>query len=99
MFIAVSCKSFSLDMSSQIATEVKTFSNQHKLPRLPIPSLEESTRKYLNSLRPLLSSENLAQTERHVKDFIKPGGLGQILQQRLIDVDRISPHNWLNDTW
>src|ERR1043165_3756991 len=78
---------------------VKTFSNQHKLPKLPIPSLEESTTRYLNSLRPLLSSEKLANTERHVKDFIKPGGLGQILQQRLIDIDRISPHNWLDDTW
>ncbi|GBB93575.1 hypothetical protein RclHR1_00220009 [Rhizophagus clarus] len=78
---------------------IKTFSNQHRLPKLPIPSLEESTKRYLNSLRPLLSSEELARIEQHVKDFIRPGGLGQVLQQRLIDVDRISPHNWLDDTW
>ncbi len=79
--------------------EINTFSNQHRLPRLPIPSLEGSTTKYLNSLRPLLSPEELARTEQHIKDFIKPGGLGQTLQQRLIDIDRIAPHNWLDDTW
>ncbi|PKY40473.1 acyltransferase ChoActase/COT/CPT [Rhizophagus irregularis] len=79
--------------------EFKTFSNQHRLPRLPIPSLEESTTRYLNSLRPLLSSEELARIKQHVKDFIRPGGIGQILQQRLIDVDRISPYNWLDDAW
>ncbi|RIA95026.1 acyltransferase ChoActase/COT/CPT [Glomus cerebriforme] len=82
-----------------MSSQIKTFSNQHQLPRLPIPSLEESTTKYLNSLRPLLSSKELARIEQHVRDFIKPEGLGQILQQRLMDVDRISPHNWLDDTW
>ncbi|CAG8534714.1 7753_t:CDS:2, partial [Funneliformis caledonium] len=83
-------------MSNQV---IKTFSNQYKLPRLPIPSLEESTTKYLNSLKPLLSSEEFEYTKQHVKDFIKPGGLGQKLHQRLIDIDRISPYNWLDDTW
>ncbi|CAI2168437.1 20542_t:CDS:2 [Funneliformis geosporum] len=83
-------------MSNQV---IKTFSNQHKLPRLPIPSLEESTTRYLNSLKPLLSSKEFECTKQHIKDFIKPGGLGQRLHQRLIDIDRISPHNWLDDTW
>ncbi|CAG8718472.1 5291_t:CDS:2, partial [Dentiscutata erythropus] len=77
----------------------KTFSNQSRLPKLPVPTLEETTTKYLHSLRPLLSDKDFAKNEAHIKDFLKPNGLGRILQQRLIDIDRISPNNWLDDTW
>ncbi|CAG8509740.1 1973_t:CDS:10 [Racocetra persica] len=77
----------------------KTFSNQSRIPRLPVPTLEETTTKYLHSLRPLLSAKDLARNEAHIKDFIKPNGLGRVLQQRLIDIDRISPNNWLDDNW
>ncbi|KAF0377754.1 acyltransferase ChoActase/COT/CPT [Gigaspora margarita] len=85
-------------MVSQVNRD-KTFSNQSRLPKLPVPTLEETTTKYLHSLRPLLSDEDFARNEAHIKDFLKPNGLGRILQQRLIDIDRISPNNWLDDTW
>ncbi|CAG8533512.1 7335_t:CDS:2 [Cetraspora pellucida] len=77
----------------------KTLSNQSRLPKLPVPTLEDTTTKYLRSLRPLLSAKDLARNEAHIKDFLKPNGLGRVLQQRLIDIDRISPNNWLDDTW
>ncbi|CAG8739221.1 12807_t:CDS:2, partial [Acaulospora morrowiae] len=86
-------------MASQRIPEYKTFSNQHKLPKLPVPSLEETIAKYLKSLRPLLSDADFARNESYAKDFLRPNGLGQLLQQRLLDVDRIAPHNWLDDTW
>jgi len=86
-------------MSNQGSKNLKTFTYQHSLPRLPIPSLEETTTKYLRSLRPLLSKKELAVVEEQVKDFIKPNGLGNLLQQRLIDIDHIVPDNWLDDTW
>ncbi|CAG8659635.1 7441_t:CDS:2, partial [Acaulospora morrowiae] len=86
-------------MASQRIPEHKTFSNQHKLPKLPVPSLEETIAKYLKSLRPLLSDADFARNESYAKDFLKPNGLGKVLQQRLLDVDRIAPHNWLDDTW
>jgi carnitine O-acetyltransferase len=76
----------------------KTFSNQSKLPRLPIPSLEETLARYLRSLEPLCSPSDLSRTSSYIADFLKPNGLGRFLQQRLIDLDRTSPHNWLNDS-
>ncbi|CAJ0649699.1 6747_t:CDS:10 [Entrophospora sp. SA101] len=86
-------------MSNQGSKNLKTFTYQDSLPRLPIPSLEETTTKYLRSLRPLISKQELAVVEEQVKDFIKPNGLGNLLQQRLIDIDNIAPDNWLDDTW
>ena len=74
-------------MSKQKNMEnVKTFAYQNSLPKLPIPSLEETTSKYLRSLRPLLSEKELTVVEEQIKDFIKPSGLGNLLQQRLIDI-------------
>ncbi|KAF8924500.1 acyltransferase ChoActase/COT/CPT [Dissophora ornata] len=76
-----------------------TLSLQHSLPKLPIPTLDESLAKYLRSIEPLATPEELERNKALAKDFLKPGGLGQTLQQRLLDVDRAAPNNWLDDTW
>ena len=76
----------------------KTYSLQHTLPRLPVPSLKESCAIYLHSLKPLLGSEEFAQTEKNVSDFLK-SDLSRSLQQRLIDIDKTSPNNWLEDNF
>ncbi|KAF9579184.1 hypothetical protein BGW38_004654, partial [Lunasporangiospora selenospora] len=76
-----------------------TFAFQETLPKLPVPTLEETLAKYLRTIEPLTTPEELERNKALAKDFIKPGGLGQALQQRLLDVDRAAPKNWLNDTW
>ncbi|KAF9956300.1 hypothetical protein BGZ70_009971 [Mortierella alpina] len=76
-----------------------TLSLQHTLPKLPVPTLEETLSKYIRSIEPLATSEELQRSKALAKDFLKPGGLGQTLQQRLLDVDRAAPDNWLDDTW
>ncbi|CAG8433028.1 6323_t:CDS:2 [Ambispora gerdemannii] len=80
-------------------SKIKTFDNQNRLPKLPVPKLDETTSRYLRTLLPLLSAEDFARNEAYVKDFLKPGGLGNLLQQRLIDLDRGSPYNWLDDNF
>ncbi|KAF9159671.1 hypothetical protein DFQ26_006299 [Actinomortierella ambigua] len=77
----------------------KTFSNQHKLPKLPVPTLQETLTKYLQTIEPFLSREEHAKNEALAQDFMRPGGLGEKLQQRLLDVDRAAANNWLDDTW
>ena len=71
----------------------KTFSQQSNLPRLPIPSLQESTLKYLASCQPFFpkGSNTYAELEDIVKDFIAPGGLGTTLQDRLIEYEKTQP--------
>ena len=41
----------------------------------------------------------LSRREEMAADFLKAGGVGRKLQQRLIDVDRSSPYNWLDDNY
>ncbi|GAA5914862.1 hypothetical protein JCM6882_007824 [Rhodosporidiobolus microsporus] len=92
------------------ATQPLTFSAQKSLPRLPVPTLASSLDKYIRSLRPLLLEqarsegkgsdwveEQLGRRREWAKDFERDKGLGRILQERLKDVDRSTPNNWLDD--
>ncbi|KAJ2550705.1 hypothetical protein GGH95_006037, partial [Coemansia sp. RSA 1836] len=80
-------------------TPLATFANQGKLPRLPIPTLEETVARYLKSLRPLLPAPEYVHAERMAGTFIKSNELGPILQRRLQEVDAQAPHSWLEDIW
>jgi carnitine O-acetyltransferase len=76
-----------------------TFAYQSMLPKLPIPTLEQTAATYLKTLEPLAPQEQLVRTRHHIDDFIKPGGLGQVLQQRLLDYAQREPYNWLDKLW
>lgn len=73
---------------------------QESLPHLPVPTLEETAAKYLRSVIPLTTPDEFARTEAAVKDFIKPGGVGQQLQKKLL-AKAADPNtkNWLYDWW
>ncbi|GAA5919003.1 hypothetical protein JCM1841_002686 [Sporobolomyces salmonicolor] len=92
------------------ASQPKTFTPSKALPRLPIPPLSASLEKYIRSLRPFLLQQahqedkdeswvdqELERRRGWARDFEKEGGLGRVLQERLKDIDRIAPHNWLDD--
>ena len=51
-----------------------TFAAQDKLPKLPIPDLESSTRKYLDALKPLQSSREHDDTRAAVRAFLDHEG-------------------------
>ena len=75
-----------------------TFSHQDQLPHLPVPTLEETTSKYLKTVKPLVLPEVYKQTEKNVAEFLKPGGDGERLQARL--QERATKHkNWLYQWW
>ncbi|KAI8918627.1 acyltransferase ChoActase/COT/CPT [Powellomyces hirtus] len=78
---------------------VKTFDNQSKLPRLPIPTLENLSQKYLASCKPLLSETEYQETESVVKAFTGPGGFGEVLQGRLQSYEKEQKNSWLEDIW
>lgn len=58
-----------------------TFAAQDKLPKLPIPELENSMKKYLASLKPLQNTREHAETQQAVDEFLKSEG--PELQERL----------------
>ncbi|KAI9813914.1 MAG: hypothetical protein M1832_006061 [Thelocarpon impressellum] len=58
-----------------------TFAAQDKLPKLPIPELESSSQRYLESLRPLQSEREHGDTAAAVQEFLRAEG--PVLQARL----------------
>jgi carnitine O-acetyltransferase len=73
---------------------------QESLPKLPVPTLEETASRYLRSVHPLLSSSEFESTRKAVEEFIKPGGIGRKLQEKLIARREDPKHeNWLSDWW
>ncbi|KAI1779601.1 carnitine O-acetyltransferase [Hypoxylon cercidicola] len=73
---------------------------QESLPRLPVPTLAETANRYVKSLHPLLSPVEYAASKKAVDEFIKPGGVGQKLQEKLI-ARRENPKvkNWIYEWW
>lgn len=73
---------------------------EESLPRLPVPTLEETAARYLKSVHPLLSPTEFQSTTEAVKDFVKPGGIGSKLQERLLARREDPKHkNWIYDWW
>ncbi|RKO86040.1 acyltransferase ChoActase/COT/CPT [Blyttiomyces helicus] len=76
-----------------------TFAHQSTLPRLPIPPLNETVDRYLKSIAPVLSPAELTASKAAAAEFVKPGGLGEELQQRLIAHDKTQPNSWIENWW
>ncbi|KAF8071839.1 acyltransferase ChoActase/COT/CPT [Lyophyllum atratum] len=82
-------------------------SRRPALPRLPVPELRQTLDRYLASLRPLLlEEEKLGKASfessyalRVQKAEAFESGIGKLLQNRLLALDRASPHNWLDDNF
>jgi carnitine O-acetyltransferase len=78
----------------------KTFDNQHILPLLPVPGLNETCDKFIEWLQPLLTDAELINTKKIVDAFRKPGGNGERLQKKLIEwSQRPDVPNWLEHFW
>lgn len=73
---------------------------EDSLPKLPVPTLEETSKRYLKSVHPLLNKAEFAATKRTVDEFVKAGSIGQELQKRL-QARREDPknRNWIYEWW
>ena len=57
---------------------------EESLPKLPVPTLEETAARYLKSVHPLLTPGEFENTKMAVESFTKPGAIGHTLQDRLL---------------
>ncbi|KAF2129129.1 carnitine acetyl transferas-like protein, partial [Dothidotthia symphoricarpi CBS 119687] len=83
-----SAQSFSAEARAPLAHSGKTdskpgitFASQDKLPKLPIPELENSCKKYVAALKPLQSTKERNDTAASVQEFLKSDG--PVLQEKL----------------
>ncbi|CAG0917506.1 unnamed protein product [Notodromas monacha] len=68
------------------------------LPRQPVPELRDTLQKYLRTVKPHVTDEEFSVTEKAVKDFAAPGGLGEKLQ-KLLKARAASTDSWLAEWW
>ncbi|HKB32149.1 MAG TPA: choline/carnitine O-acyltransferase [Streptosporangiaceae bacterium] len=78
----------------------RTFGNEDRLPRVPLPVLAESCDRFVEWCAPLLTADELAATEAAVAAFLRPGGPGRELHAVLEQYDA-SPgvRSWLDTFW
>ncbi|KAG1059100.1 hypothetical protein G6F42_028432 [Rhizopus arrhizus] len=62
-------------------TDGQTFQYQNQLPKLPIPELEDTAKRYLAAVKPLQSAEEHEATIQSVQEFMK--NEGPLLQEKL----------------
>lgn len=71
---------------------------QPSLPRLPIPKLEDTCRRYLNAQKPLLKDDQMQKTQKIVENFLKGDGL--ILNGELLSSDAANKHtSYISEPW
>lgn len=73
-----------------------TFSRQSELPRLPVPTLEESCGRYLRSLEALQTPEQHAQTKEVVHRFLQHDGPQM---QRALEEYAAHKNSYIEEFW
>ncbi|XP_028162157.1 carnitine O-palmitoyltransferase 1, liver isoform [Ostrinia nubilalis] len=74
----------------------KLYSFQGSLPRLPLPAVKDTMRRYLISVRPLLDDENYKRVERLAKEFEETIA---VKLQRYLVLKSWWSSNYVSDWW
>lgn len=87
-------------MSSSPEWSSRTFGNDDRLPRVPLPTLDDTCRRFLEWCAPLLTPEELARTEASVAAFLAPDSPAHELQAELERYDaQPGVRSWLDAFW
>ncbi len=87
-----------MNASEEIST--RTFGNEEHLPRVPLPTLDETCERFMEWCAPLLTGDERARTEAALAEFARPGGPGRALHAALERYDAAEGvHSWLDTFW
>ncbi|MFJ4654952.1 choline/carnitine O-acyltransferase [Nocardia sp. NPDC088792] len=77
-----------------------TFAYDEQLPRVPLPTLEESCTRFLHWCAPLLSGDQYAATAATVEDLLRPDSPARTLHADLQRYDaEPGVGSWLDEFW
>jgi carnitine O-acetyltransferase len=65
------------------------------LPKLPVPSLEQTVERYLATVKPIVSEAQYERTRNMLKVFGSTTGPGPRLQEKLLQL-REEKDNWVS---
>ncbi|MEV4008246.1 choline/carnitine O-acyltransferase [Actinomadura sp. NPDC049753] len=78
----------------------RTFGNEERLPRVPLPALDATCERFLEWCGPLLTADERARTESALASFARPGGPGRKLHAALERYDASEGvDSWLDTFW
>ncbi|WP_454196580.1 choline/carnitine O-acyltransferase [Nocardia sp. Marseille-Q1738] len=78
----------------------RTFAADDHLPRVPLPTLEDSCGRFLQWCEPLLTTDELAATRAAVDDLLRADGPGRVLHAALAEYDATpGVGSWLDLFW
>ena len=72
--------------------------HQEQVPSLPVPALDNLW-DFLNWIKPIVNDEEFRASEEALNEFLRPGGDGEKLQRKLIEVSRELDTSWLPPFW
>ncbi|CAF3819412.1 unnamed protein product, partial [Rotaria sordida] len=76
----------------------KTFEYDDKPPSLPLPTLEHTLERYLDSVRAVVNDDEYVRTKKIVEQFAK--GIGRELHEQLkANIEKHQERNWLTKWW
>ena len=64
-----------------------TYARQCDLPRLPIPSLQETADTFIRMVKPLLNASEMQKVEHELREFLQDDAQGPTLQRLLREYD------------
>lgn len=74
--------------------------NVLNVPRLPVPTVEQTMTRYLETMRPILSDAEYEKTSKFTNDFVK-SEVSKKLQDEVLRVARGKgyPYHYFEDAW
>ncbi|OLY81656.1 Carnitine O-acetyltransferase, mitochondrial, partial [Smittium mucronatum] len=81
--------------------DLKYLENDADLPKLPVPSLEETVERFLGTVEPLCSEQEFQVVKGKAYDLLDPSkSIGTVLHQRLVDrANDPEITSWIEEWW
>ncbi|KAM7336367.1 hypothetical protein ACRRTK_004860 [Alexandromys fortis] len=85
-------------VSQKMTAKPSSSEEELDLPKLPVPPLQQTLATYLQCMQHLVPEEQFRKSQAIVKRFGAPGGLGETLQEKLLERQKKTA-NWVSEYW